>query len=271
MTAGLPDLFFNESKPGFSSLDFRHELEFQLEKDDFELVKILFLVADNENLINLLFEQNKPFNENGIFPRNFLESDLEHPYQLPAYMNEFINWINNQESRELSLHNINLLQHMFYDFLLGVKNNFLREWFTFELNIKNILTAINCKHFLINPDKHIIQAGTDLTVVSLLQRTSLKPELFEEAVPFAEQIFRLAESGSSTIEKEKTIDKIKWEYLDEHTFFHYFTIEKILSFCIKLMLTERWMKLDKKTGEELLNKLINELKTSYEFPVEFSL
>ena len=36
-------------------------------------------------------------------------------------------------------------------------------------------------------------------------------------------------------------------------------------------MAERWLKLDAKTGEELLNKLINELKTSYEFPAEFSL
>lgn len=34
---------------------------------------------------------------------------------------------------------------------------------------------------------------------------------------------------------------------------------------------ERWMKLDKETGKELLDKLIDELITSYEFPAEFSL
>jgi len=271
LIAGLPDLFFNESKPGFSSLDFRNELELQLVKEDFELIKLLFLPADNENLINILFDQNKPFNQNGIFPKNFLDPELENPFQLPLYMDDFIRLVNNQEQRELSLHYKNLLQHMFYDFLLRTKNQFLREWFNFELNVKNILTAINCMHFRYNPEQHLIQTETDLTVFPLLQKTQLKPEYFEELVPFSEQIFRAAASESQLIEKEKTIDKIKWDYLDEHTFFHYFTIEKVLSFSIKLLMTERWMKLDKKTGEELLNKLINELKTSYKFPAEFSL
>ncbi len=271
LIAGLPDLLFTESKPGISSLDFRNELEFQLTKDDFELVKLLFLPADNENLINILFDQNKPFNQNSIFPKNFLDPELEHPFQLPLYMDEFIRLVNNQEQRQLSLHYKNLLQHMFYDFLLRTKNQFLREWFNFELNVKNILTAINCMHFRYTPEKHLIQTETDFTVIPLLQKTSLKPEYFEEHVPFAEQIFRAAASESQLIEKEKTIDKIKWDYLNEQTFFHYFTIEKVLSFCIKLLMTERWLKLDKKTGEDLLNKLINELKTSYKFPAEFSL
>ncbi|NQU51771.1 MAG: DUF2764 family protein [Bacteroidetes bacterium] len=270
LVAGLPDLFFNENKPGLSSLDFRDELKHQLDKPNFELVKLFFLPADNENLLNLLFQQNKPFNESGNLPKHFLDPDLEYPVKLPFYMTQFIKWVKIQESREFSLEFENLLHSMFYEFVLNEKNTFLREWFTFELNIKNVLTAINCKRFNYNSNYQLVQAGINSIVFTLMKSNRLKHEFFEEELPFAEQIFRVAESDSSSIEKEKSIDKIKWDYLDEETYFHYFTIEKILSFVIKLNITERWMKLDAKTGKELLDRLINELETSYEFPAEFS-
>ena len=67
------------------------------------------------------------------------------------------------------------------------------------------------------------------------------------------------------------MDKIKWDYLDEYTFFHYFTIEKVISYVLKILITERWIKLDSETGKTLLNKLLNELKTSYKLDEEFSL
>lgn len=73
------------------------------------------------------------------------------------------------------------------------------------------------------------------------------------------------------IEKERMIDNLKWEWIDAHTFFHYSTIERILGFLLKLQIIERWIELDAETGKQLLNKLLNELKTSYKFPAEFAL
>jgi hypothetical protein len=98
----------------------------------------------------------------------------------------------------------------------------------------------------------------------------LKPEYFEEEVPFADSIFRVGESNSEMLEKEKAFDRIRWDFLDEQTFFHYFTIEKIIGFLLKQIITERWLKLEPNTGKRLMQQLINDLKTSFEFPAEFS-
>lgn len=270
LIAGFPDLFFGENKSVLTSVDFRNELEFQLNETDFNLVKLLFLPFDNKNLLNFLFDQKEPFNKLGNFPKNFLETDNEYPIELPSYMVQYLKWINKQDSKDRCLPFENKLYSLFYEYVLNVKNDFLNHWFSFELNIKNVLTAFNCNRFNYDLKTQLIPNKTNDTVYSLLLNKRLKHELFEDEIPFAEQIFRTAEADISMLEKEKSVDKIKWDYLDEATFFHYFTIEKILSFVIKLNLTERWLKLDAETGNELLNKLINELKTSYKFPVEFS-
>lgn len=271
LVAGFPDLLFNESSKGLSGFDFKNELKQQLSKADFELVKLLYLPNDNENLLNLIFLQNETFNLSGNYNKEFLENEIADPVELPDYMPCFIDWTKNMETRELNLQVENKLHSLYFEYATASKNSFLNEWFKFELNIKNILTAFNCVQFNYSPEKHLIQVDQNSTAYSLLINKQLKYELFEEELPFADHIFRIAESDTSSEEKEKAIDKILWTYLDEHTVVHYFTIEKILSYIIKLGITERWMKQDAETGKALLNKLIEELKLSYTFPEEFSI
>ncbi len=270
MVAGLPDLLFNENKSGFDSLDFYTELKHQLNDTDYELVKLLFLQSDNENLLNLVFERDKPFNLQGNYTKDFLEKQIAQPIEIPDYITHFLRFLKSQETRELNLQTENRLHSLYFEYILTTTNTFLREWFKFELNTKNILTAFNCKQFNYSLKTHLIPAGKNNTVYQLLIHNHLKHEYFEEELPFAEQIFRVAESDATPEDKEKNIDKIRWDYLDEQTFFHYFTIEKILSYIIKLGIIERWMKLDAETGKALLNKLIKKLKLSYTFPEEFS-
>jgi len=183
----------------------------------------------------------------------------------------FLNWAKNLELKEYSVEAENKLNTLFYEYVLQEKNEFISDWFQFELNVKNVLTAFNSRQFNYDPEKQLLEVGSNKQVYNLLIGNRLKSEFFEEELPFAEQIFRLAGSDLTIVEKEKAIDKIKWDYLDEFTFFHYFTIEKIVSFTLKSGIIERWMKLDVETGTSLLNKLINELKTSYKFPAEFSI
>jgi hypothetical protein len=73
------------------------------------------------------------------------------------------------------------------------------------------------------------------------------------------------------LERELKMDTMRWNFLDEATFFNYFTIEKILAFVIKVFIVERWLSLDADKGKELFEQLIKDLENSYEFPEEFIL
>lgn len=270
LVAGLPDLFFNENRPLISSMDFCEFIKNDVSPADYELIKLILLSDDNKNLLTLLFNQNTDFLNSGNFSKTFLEEQQIQPTEVPDYMVDFLKWIKNSEQKELNILVENKLQNLYYDYVTQTNNVFLRDWFIFDLNIKNTITAINCSRYKYNLKDQLIQIKLNNVVNSLLIKNRFKPEYYEDELPFADEIFRVIESNSILIEKEKTIDQIKWKYLDEQTFFHYFTIEKILSFILKLKITERWMKLDKETGQALLNQLINELKTSYKFPAEFS-
>lgn len=273
LVAGLPDLFFNENKIGIDTISFRQQLETDLSLADYELVKLIYLTYDNENLLNLFLDRNKPFNPSGNFSEHFLKQQLSQsdvPPELPEYMIQFINWMKETESKALNLDAEIVIQQLYFEYILQTKNEFLRNWFVFQLHLKNILTAINCLKYGYNAEEQLIQNKENMHVWSYLISQKIKPELFKDEVPYYKEIFKIAETESNWIDKEKALDKLKWDYLDENTFFYYFTIEKVLSFVLKLNMTERWLKLDKKTGAALLNKLISEFKTTCESALEFN-
>lgn len=274
LVAGLPDLIFREKEGIPDGISFRKILESELHPSDFGLVKLFYLRFDNENLITLLLNRSKSFNQKGNFPRTFLEWQLspenEHP-ELPKYMLSFLEWVAKAEIRQMSVEVENAIRELYYEHILQVENKFVRDWFLFELNLKNILTAFSCKRSNRNPDDHLIKNEWNFRLCSLLKQHLNRPALFEDEVPFHNEIFNLAEKEMSWIEKEKAIDKLKWHYLDENTFFHYFTIEKIIAFVIKLMIIDRWLSMDKSTGEAMLAKLIERFKTGFEFPAAFEL
>ncbi|WP_297101035.1 DUF2764 family protein [uncultured Draconibacterium sp.] len=274
LIAGLPDLFFDESKTTVTSSVFREELQHQLSPSDFKLVEYLFLPFDNLNLLNIFFGQNNP----NFYPGNITKHELEFQFspeneeiELPEYMKTFLCWMKGVDKKQADLEDKNILTTLFYEHAIDCPNSFLQNWFRFELNLKNIFTAFNCKKYNYEPETHLLEVEGECVVYSLLIENKLKADYFEELLPFHDELFKIAESNVEWMEKEKAVDKIKWEYLDENTFFNFFTIEKVLAFTIKLQLIERWMKLDKETGKQLLDKLIDELLTSYEFPAEFSL
>jgi len=269
LVAGLPDLFFSENKTGIDSLSFHDGLKEVLNESDFQLIKLLFLPSDNKNLLTLIFQSGNDFLRSGNFNKSFLEEQIARPTEIPQYMVDFVLWVKNHEIKTKFPDAENILHSMFYEYVLQVRNTFIQQWFSFELNLKNVLTALNCRNFNYKTENQLIKTKNS-KVHDLLINNQFKPNLYEEEMSCAEIIFRIAELDKNMVEKERMMDNLKWEWLDEHTFFHYFTIEKILGFLLKLQIIERWIKMDAETGKQLLNKLLNELKTSYNFPVEFS-
>jgi hypothetical protein len=87
--------------------------------------------------------------------------------------------------------------------------------------------------------------------------------------PYVEQLLSIY-AIEDLLQREKAIDMLKWNWLDEGTFFNYFTVEKLISYYIKLEMIERWISLDPETGKEMFEKLIKDLESGYEFPEDFN-
>ena len=82
-----------------------------------------------------------------------------------------------------------------------------------------------------------------------------------------EALLRLWENDD-LLDREKKTDRLRWEFADELCESHYFSVEVLLAYLVKLQGLERWMELDPKTGEETFRRLIASLKDNVRIPAE---
>ena len=267
LVTGLPEIIMDERKLSISSLKFKEEAFEQLAPEDYELVKKLFYPIDNYNLINKLLGKNKKFDERGNLPETLIEENIKHPDDLYPYMIEFIEAYKNGTPIISELSWENQLNYLFYEYIIQDKNEFIRNWFEFDLNIRNILTALNCRKYHLEITKEIIG---DNFVAQMLKKSNASDFGLSKNLSYLEAVFNAFENKNLT-DREKSIDNLRWNYIDELNTFNYFTIEAVLGFFLKLKIAERWLKLDKNIGLEMFNKILKDLESNFSFPEEFIL
>ncbi len=267
LVAGLPDIILDQKKLSQTIADWRQELEYHLHPDDYSLVKLLFLPFDNTNLLNLLLKNKKPLIPEGNYSQSVLEEEIKEPLSLPSYMQQFIHAYKNETPVFQGYSWENQLTWLYIDFVLETDNTFLKSWFEFNLHVNNILSAFNVRKFKLS--KESVYIGNNF-ITEALKKSTLKDFGLSNDFSFMEKLLSIDENGSS-MEKEKAVDILRWNFIDELNTFNYFTIEVLLGFVIRLFIVDRWMQLDPETGRKMFKQIINDLEKSYEFPKEFKI
>lgn len=278
LIAGLPDLTIDQGKLQFGSTEFREYLKSQLHKSDYQLIEWLFLPYDNFNLLRILKKTEGDLNNSGIYTREDLELAIaevatsdkilsEEVSIVKPYFKKFlVSYFKEEEPRSDKSAEMELLS-LYFQEALKADNTFFRKWMEFEINLKNVLIFNTAQNFNIPLDNQLV--GDTALVKSLKQRTGR--DIGEAAEwEYYDRVNQLAD-GTDIFTKEKAIDQLRWTVLDEMNTFNYFSIEIVFSYMVKIMIIERWLKLDPKTGEELFRRLLGDLQSNYEFPNEFSI
>ena len=268
--AGLPEIFLDDTEIQFQMLDFKHELKEHLSPEDYKLVELLFLPYDNQKLLQFLDEDY----ENQIKLGNFSFEDFELEFSdekqgiLPSYMYEFVEIFKDEErSKSVVKSWENLLTEMFYDYVLRTKNKFLKQWFVFNQNLNNILIGLNCRQYKLDTEKQLIGEND---ISRSIAKSNAKDFGLNVDFPEVTEILMQAEK-ENLMAREKGLDQIKWDKVEEITLFDYFTIEVVLAYTIKLDIAYRWLELDEENGREMFRKIIDHLKSGFEFPKEFEI
>lgn len=266
LVAGLPDLSIEQGKLQYGTAEFREELKTGLSSSDYRLMELLFLSSDNHNLLSLLRKDNKPLLPDGVFSTELLAGEIREPLTLKSYMKLFIESFRAESRLYPNLSEENELSTLWYEELLTVKNDFLREWFTFELNLRNVLLVLAARKNGLPYENQIV--GSNM-VAEIIRRSNARDLGLSAEWPWIEKVLAIAESEDILV-REKAIDLLRWNILDELNTFNYFTVEVLMAYYLKLGMIERWLRLDFATGEKLFRRLLGDLQNSYEFPNEFS-
>ena len=142
----------------------------------------------------------------------------------------------------------------FYLKALTHKDKFIREYFRFDLNVRNAKVKYLNKALGRPADKDVLSfpEGTPEQVMEFIS------EEFEEAAALDNVL-----GAGDILSRERGLDDLMWAKIDNLTLFNYFDIDVILGFIAKLNIVARWFKLDEQTGREMFKRLVNEVRGTF--------
>lgn len=266
--SGLPDLIFDEHKKVYSAREFKDELQTLLSWADKRTISRLYLKYDNDNLLSYLKygEEDMTFKALGNYSLKDIidmvdsvkDEDRRWNKKYPEYLHVFIqDYVMHEEHFELFWEDH--LSTFYANYLLKkTRNRFLKEWAELSMNIRNVLTALSaCREGI--EYEHLIVGDNE--VAKLLRTSQNFGYNLMELIDYYDSIREIDEI-TDLLEKEQRIGAFLWEWIDEHTFFHYFDIEKIMVYLFKLQIIERWKLLDNEKGKAIFRDMVNKLKGS---------
>ncbi len=143
----------------------------------------------------------------------------------------------------------------FYKEVLAHGNAFIRDFFQFDLNVRNAKVRYLNQALGRDPLKDVLSMAD--------------PDAEEKGNEVEEPEFKEAARLQSILEgrdilaRERGIDDLYWDKIDELTLFDYLNFDKILAFVVKMMIIRRWLLLDEQTGREMFKRLVDEIRGTF--------
>lgn len=163
----------------------------------------------------------------------FLRYDNEKFMSPSEFLEICPNYVSNRDMNLLTKANIHSLE------IQGYQPKVLELFLAFEKGLRNELV-------LLRAGKKGIEPGPFLKTVSDSSGLkNLAREAFEEESPLT---------------AEAILNRARWDYLDELEGDHYFDIEKLILYYLKLQILERQASFDQEKGKALYNSIILESK-----------
>ena len=131
----------------------------------------------------------------------------------------------------------------FYEAALKDSDRFLKEYFTFDLNVRNGKARFLNKAF---------ERPLDQDTIMLETGEFAEGPRLEEAL-----------NAPDLLSRERGLDSLMWDKINEITTFNYFDLDAILGFIARLHIIGRWFALDEKTGREMFRRLVDEVRGTF--------
>lgn len=269
--AGLPDFTFDSAKLPFTVEEFKRILEDELKSNDIKLLNKYFLKYDNDNLLFLLQNDEEKLTNLGSITREELQSAIERVKEslplknknIPAYYEQFIKTWLSEDAQAENRSWEDMMSSLYMDYGLDVKNTLIARWFELNMNIGNLLSAIYAKKH--GMDVSSVVVGNNEIAQLIRENANARDFGISQVLEYYDIIQRISED-TDVFERERKIDRFRWNWLDDNTIFDYFNVEYIFAYLCKLQILERWVSLNAEEGERIFRQLITDLRNEVKIP-----
>ena len=272
LMAGLPDLRLGDSKPALSLTEMKQEVEAVVSGRDRRLLDDYFLRFDCDNLVRLLDNPEAEPDERGGMDREQLLHIIDEARQTetpvkgaPAFMADFVRTYD-RRSTEPGWFSRDAVLLAYYDYVRRSPNAMMAEWYELNFNILNILTALIARRQGWPLQTYVQGTGE---VVDAIVAQSAQPDFGLSAeLDYVAPLMRAADT-QDPVEKERQIDALRWQWLEEKTFFQPFDITALMAYLVRTEILERWALLDPEQGRQRFTQIIEDLRAGAKVPEEF--
>ena len=140
---------------------------------------------------------------------------------------------------------------------LKAKNRFVRAWFAFNQDMNNVLVAQICRKHGFDPKQQIVGEGE--VAEQLRTHTTQKDFGLNELPGDYQSILALAQI-EDLMAREKAMDAIRFEWLQERTEFDFFSPEMVFAYYLEAVMLHRWSILTVEEGEKVFRELGADMK-----------
>ena len=146
----------------------------------------------------------------------------------------------------------------FYAAALKHRNRFLREYFRFDLNLRNAKVRYLNAQLGREPDMDVMTGEDPDSPDVDIDGFRFTGGEFEEALKVDNIL-----ADKDLVSREKGLDDILWDKIDSLSTFHYFDIEAVLAYIAKLHIVTRWLNLDEEVGRDVFRRLLKDVRGTY--------
>ena len=143
----------------------------------------------------------------------------------------------------------------FYKEALACSSTFIQEFFQFDLNVRNAKVRYLNQALGRDPQKDVLSL--------------VDPDAEEQGIEVEEPEFKEAArlqailEGKDILARERGIDDLYWDKIDEITLFDYLNFSKVLGLVVKMMIIRRWLLLDEEAGRAMFKRLVDEVRGTF--------
>ncbi len=272
LIAGLPDVSLADAKPKRSILQLKEELEEVIDPADKKLLYYYFLRFDCENLARLLANPDAEIDPRGNLVREQYEDLMRSARELnfnvhryPAFMSIFAREYAYNSGKD-GWFGRDAIMLAYYQYARSVPNKMMSRWYQLNLDIQNILTALIARKQGWQISNYV-QGGGEV-VETILEHANAHDFDLSSEFDYVKDLMRCADT-EDPVEKERQIDALRWNWLEEQTFLEPFDINALFSYIARTEMLERWALLDVEQGRQRFTEIIENLRREAKVPEEF--
>lgn len=231
LLAGLPELKAGVPSP-ISIDELLSQLEEQVKNSDRSLLDQLRLTPDSPEIDELLA---------------LYQDENTNDMDKPAWWNEAVAVLSEADLRAALL----------YDKGMRSNNTFVQRWYSFNQDMNNVLVAAICRKHGFDVRKAIV--GNNEVAETLRTHAQQKDFGLTGIMDNYQDILDLT-AIDNLLEREKRMDALRFNWLEQQTQFDTFTIEQVLAYFLEAQMLQRWEVLTVEQGEQVFRSMVADMK-----------